>query len=91
MCQDAKSWKTSPITVCTIACNRSDHIDAGVPEAVIHKSQFDGLRVYERVTPAQEWAVSEISGDVNRTMEKAAEDDSNEDCKFLDSISGELF
>ena len=38
--------------------------------------------VYERVTSAQELAVSEISGDVNRTMEKVAEDDSNEDCKF---------
>ena len=40
-------------------------VDAGVPESLIQKrtghKSFDALRLYERVTPTQELAVSNIS------------------------------
>ena len=59
--------------------------DAGVPESVIQKRtghrSLDALRCYERVTPRQQLAVSQILGGISQS-----EGSENDDELFLDSL-----
>ena len=65
--------------------------DAGVPEAIIQKrtghKSIDALCCYERVTPSQELAVSQILGAIRQpTNPTSTIMDDNEDCNFLDNL-----
>ena len=72
--------------------------NAGVPESIIQKrtghKSLDALRTYERVTPAQEQAVSQIlsnpttSFNINKEPQDSTDDYpiSGEDMFFMNSI-----
>ena len=78
--------------------------DAGVPEAIIQKrtghKSLDALRVYERVTPQQESAVSRILSSNKPLLYATAKENSQlqltptkdtSDDRFLDSLPAEAF
>ena len=85
MCKEANTIPGNFTNHSLRATGTTALFDAGVQESVIQKRtghrSLDALRCYERDTPRQQLAVSQILGGINQS-----EGSENDDELFLDSL-----